>query len=161
MGKNMIDEDENKNVFVYSRSNIERVVINNFDKAGLLGSIIGLGIVASDFSSFPRPTLAVIVALIPLLTAITVSVFFSKFAYKISFDFNKKEVSFYMFRKKGTVTLSIKDIEKVNLNVYITFYANNRIIKYNEVVNKELVKLIEKFMPVNWGTLGKILHRWW
>ena len=66
-----------------------------------------------------------------------------------------------MFRKKGTFTFSIKDIEKVNLNVYITFYARSRKIKYNEVVNKELVNLIEKFMPVNWGIIGKVLHRLW
>jgi hypothetical protein len=153
--------EDQENLVVFSQPKSGVIVINNFDKFGLVGTIIVLLIVYFNLATPKYPILSYILAFIPLFASVIVVIFSSNFAYKISFDLNKNEVCFFMFRKKGTVTLCIEDIEKVNLNVYITFYANKRIIKYNEVVNKEIVRLIETFMPVNWGILGKILHRWW
>ncbi len=89
-----------------------------------------------------------------------------RFAYKIYFDLDKSEVRFFMFLpliKKKIITVKIEDIEKITLNIAVTFSINGKKVCYNGVHNDELVKYLENLRPVSWKYLGRFFnkyHKW-
>jgi|GEM_PF-2827105 len=154
-----MEKAENLVVFSHPKSGV--IIANNFHKFGLVGTIIVLLIVYFNLVTPRYPILAYILSFLPLFASLIVEIVLSKFAYKISFDLDKNEITFFMFRNKGSIKLNIKQIEKVYLNAYITFVFDDMKIRYNDVVNKKLVNILEEFTIISWGFLGKILHKWW
>ena len=86
-----------------------------------------------------------------------------RFAYRIYFDLDKSEVQFFMFLpliRKKIITVKIEDIEKITLNIAITFLINGKKVCYNGVHNDELVTFLENLRPVSWKYLGRFFNKY-
>ena len=67
-----------------------------------------------------------------------------KFAYKITIDFESRQIEFYMFRDRDVVTSNFDDIISIKVNFYITFIMENRKIFYKDVQDRELLSVLTK-----------------
>jgi hypothetical protein len=92
--------ESSENLVVFSHANAGVIIINNFDKFNLVGTIICLLVVHIYLTTPKYPILTYILAFIPLFASVIVVMFSSKFAHKISFDFDEEEFSFLYSEKK-------------------------------------------------------------
>lgn len=84
-------------------------------------------------------------------------------AYKICFDLNKSETTFFMIFpiiKKKTITVNIEDIEKIILGISVTFLIAGGKVRYSGVKNEELIQFLKELKPVTSNYLGRFFHKY-
>ncbi|GJQ59634.1 MAG: hypothetical protein D8M57_06650 [Candidatus Scalindua sp. AMX11] len=89
-----------------------------------------------------------------------------QYAYKICFDLNKSQVTFFMIFpliRKKIIPVNIEDIEKITLGISVIFLFHGKKVRYSGVNNEELVRFLKELKPVTWTYLGRFFakyHEW-
>jgi len=82
-----------------------------------------------------------------------------KFASKISINQSDGEVRFYMLRSNDSVVVPAEAIQKVRIDLYVTFVLDGKKIIYNAARNESLIEELKSRFPVTLGIWARILTR--
>jgi len=94
-----------------------------------------------------------------LFMYLLVLMMFLNFAYKVKFDPEKEEFSFYMIRKKDTKAKT-REIESIFCFNNITFrLSDGRKIKFRDYNDVPFVKALNEIKPIKWGMLTKAFQK--
>jgi hypothetical protein len=109
------------------------------------------------------PVRLVFLVLFMIFLCLVIKIIFRRFVYRMSFNTNSGEVVFLLHRDKKPIITNRKNINKIHINLYITFFFEGKKVFYNEVANKDLVAFLETRLqiPITWGRLGPLIHKWW
>ncbi len=157
---------EKTNNLVFSASPLE-IFFGRY--SGFLGSIIMCTIFVATY--FDNDNLDYPLEMFVILALLTLLFYFPhllarKFAYKMHFDLNKSEVTFFMFFPslgKRTITFRINNIQDISINFYITFISDSEKVLFRGLENKKLISFLEGLKPVSWGYWGRKVRqgKWW
>lgn len=143
--------DTSKNLYIFSRSNLERHIINYIDKVGFLVLLVALiaEIIFGQPLEQPFRWFTTLLFLLALLY--TFGRIFRRFAYKISFNIDKNEFTFSMLRKRGTFVVKQDNITKIHVNFFITFYFEGKKIIFTGVDDEQLIGVLRSQRQISWG----------
>lgn len=119
--------------------------VNNIWKICIISSIsiTILPLIAND--EFRKEAL-ILILLILLFIPIPLSYLFSKFANKVTIDFDKNILILRMNRSNQTIEAKFSDIQEISKGNYIVFKIKNRKIFYNNAGNNKLIACLNKIM---------------
>ena len=109
-----------------------------------------------DFHRFFKFTLYLGIPCFILIWLIA-TIGFWKFAYKIKFDEESGEVTFYMYRSKDR-TIRIQSINKILMGVAINFHFDGNVVRFHGYDVPGLMEYIddnEYLVPVEYNRLGE------
>lgn len=145
--------------FVFSRPKSERYFIDYADKVGLFiivvlylaGIINGIAIknAVGWFGTLPF-ILLIIFLYNPL---------FRRLAYRISIDSERNEFTFFMFRKRGSLSVNGQDISKIYVNFFITFFFENHKVLYTGVDDNQLLDILKFHKNISYGKFWNLTTR--
>ncbi|MCP4991265.1 MAG: hypothetical protein GY928_36010 [Colwellia sp.] len=121
----------------------------------------------TEGSNYKRPDIFFVAMLFMIFFMIVTDLLFRKFACKICFDLDKSEAKFFMFFpliRKKIISVKIEEIDKIILNIYVTFLIGGVKVRYIGVDDKELVHFLENLKPITWKKLGRKINNgklWW
>ena len=129
----------------FSRSKAEKKLINNLDRFAI--GFIFIFPILIFFFGFPVEKAIYVgfyYALVMLPIIVIYSLHHQKFAYQITFDFNKNIVVFHMLRNKGEISVKTSEIDRISINYFINFFVKNKKIKYKyrDQKGKELAEFL-------------------
>jgi len=128
---------------LFSKPSAEQTFVNKFDKVSLL-ILAAMIVICALIGSFDWFKGSIITFLIVFPFILIFIHHFNKFAHKISFDLDTREVNFHMFRNKGVITAKIDDIENVKDKPQTIFsLKDGRTIQWNKE-SGELVRLLKE-----------------
>ena len=129
---NSLSNAKTGNTINFSRPRAEFYVANYFDKAGVLATII-IALMQMVFSpGAVAPIRWLYVLFIWAIWSFLVSLIFRRMAYRMTFDLDKKEVIFSLFRRERSLTVNFKDIRRIHLNIYIAFVLEKRKVFFRQ-----------------------------
>lgn len=109
---------------------------------------------------YPSKTAFTVVLPIFLTIGILNTLVFWKFAYQIIFDLEKKNVTFFMFKKKKPIQLEINEISVFLMGFYVNIYFDNKSIYFHGYDDLELINFLEQnALPVKWNRAGRYLTK--
>jgi len=141
-----------------SHNSVDKKIIIYLYKFGFVGIIIMCAIILFDKSVANTINIWVIVLII-LLVWLKFGSYLKKSAYKITINSDENEINFFMMKNEQTVTKNINEIEEVRINLYITFYFDNRKVVYNDARNLKLVESLQNYFNIEYGIWGKLLSK--
>ena len=80
-----------------------------------------------------------------------------RFAYKVQFDEESGEVTFYMYRRKD-ITIRIHSINKIVMGVTVNFHFDGKVVNYHGYDDSRLMEYIHNnnyAIPVEYNKLGE------
>ena len=149
--------NKQKELIIFQNSLDKKIIIYLY-KYGFVGIIIICMIILFDKSVAHNIYIWSIVLII-LLFWLKFGTYLKKSAYKIRINSDKNEVQFFMMTNEQTVTKTINEIEEVRINLYITFYFDNKKVVYNDARNLELVENLHNYFNIEYGIWGKLLPK--
>ncbi len=156
--------DKSRDIVVFSRPREEYYFVKYAGKFGVLAMII-ISIIQMLF--FPTATIPpirwVFVILFFIFLDLLIKMIFRRFAYRLLFNPALNEVSFLLYRSKKPLTVNTKGINRIHINVYITFVLEREKLFYNGVVNRDLIAFLKTQLkvPITCGRLVSFIHKWW
>ena len=78
------------------------------------------------------------------------------FIYEIFIDTKLKKITFFLFKKRKTITLNSKEIEKIYVNFYVSFIFSGERLFFKDTTNQELIKWIKRQQNSKFGWF----HNW-
>lgn len=141
-----------KKHYIFSRSKAEKFLVNYLDRFAI-GFILIFPILIILFG-FPVEK-AIYVGLCYAFVMLPIIVIYrlhhQKFAYQITFNFDKNIVIFDMLRNKGETSVNTSEIDRIAINHFITFYVKDKRIKYKhrDQKGKELANILKERFKAN------------
>jgi hypothetical protein len=145
-------------IYTISKSPADVKFINYLYKFSFIGVFIVSMIIIFDESISNDFNNWMIVIAFGLLIFFFVK-FHRRFAHKIIINRDEEQVEFHMLRNDNIVITSLDAIEKVYVNLYITFFFDGRKVMYNDARNEEFTEILNNLMKVKWGFWGRLLPR--
>jgi len=72
-------------------------------------------------------------------------------AWKITFDFETKTVTFFLHRAEAPIRVTFEEIKKIYTNNYLLFYTNGGKIFFKDTTDKRSIIYASRIRPLTWG----------
>ena len=143
---------------VISQKSLDKKLIIYLYRLGFIGITIICAIVLLDKSVSNNLNIWLIILII-LIFWLTFGIYLKKSAYKITINLDENEIRFFMMKNEKIIAKNISEIKEVRINLYITFYFDNKKVVYNDARNLKLIENLNKYFNVRFGIFGKILPK--
>jgi len=146
------DNYENQ-VFCFSLPRYVIFIVNN-GGAIVFISLMFIFILAA-IGGIPLQRILVSITIMAFM-AILAGNFMTKFAQSICIDFASKTFTFVMCRTNDEININFADLERIRVNVYISFVlCNGRKIFYNNPGGKDIYHCLDNVKKIEWGPFSK------
>lgn len=133
-------------------------VLSLLYKLGFIGIFVVCLIILFDKSVSSNINIWLIVFAL-VLVWLKFGSYLNKSAYKITINPEEDEIEFFMMKTEKTVVKKISNIEKVNINLYITFHFESQEVVFNSARNLKLLNELEEYFNLEYGIWGKLLPK--
>ena len=138
--------------YTFSRPKAEKILINYLDRFAIgFIFIFPILIILFGFPVEKAIYVGFCYALVLLPIIVIYRLYHQRFAYQITFDFDKNVVVFDMLRNKGATSINTGEIDRIAINHFITFYVKDKKIKYKhrDQKGKDLANFLKERFKAN------------
>jgi len=79
------------------------------------------------------------------------------FIFGIDFYSNEQKMVLNMFRSSRSYEIHYNDVDKIHVNLYVSFHFKGKRLLYRGVDEKPLIEFLKKQEKVSWGKFWKYL----